>query len=88
MRRLSKNERKIIKHLVNARKNNRYDQMQFAYILRNFVTYDYICWEKKEMKSYITTFLHSSSQEGKDVFYKIIDIIGLFEELKKKGFIP
>ncbi|MBR3919574.1 MAG: hypothetical protein IKJ59_12705 [Clostridia bacterium] len=87
MRRLSKNERKIIKHLVNARKNNRYDQMQFAYILRNFVTYDYICWEKKEMKSYITTFLHSSSQEGKDVFYKIIDIIGLFEELKKKGFI-
>ena len=47
MRRLSKNERKIIKHLVNARKNNRYDQMQFAYILRNFVTYDYICWGKQ-----------------------------------------
>lgn len=87
MRNISKFERKIVKHLVEARQNNKYDQMQFAYILRKFVAYDYICWEKKEMKSYITTFLHGCKKESKDVFYKIVDIIGLFEELKAKGYI-
>lgn len=87
MRNLSKFEKDIVNHLVEARKNNKYEQMQFAYILRKFVPYDYICWEKKEKKSYITTFLHGCKKESKDVFYKIVDIIGLFEELKAKGYI-
>lgn len=39
MRNISKLEKNIVKHLVEARKNNRYEQMQFAYILRKFVIY-------------------------------------------------
>ena len=73
--------------MVKARKNNKYEQMQFTYILRKFVLYDYICLEKKEKKSYIITFLHGCKKESKDVFYKIVDIIGFFEELKAKGFV-
>lgn len=87
MRNISKLEKNIVKHLVEARKNNRYEQMQFAYILRKFVIYDYICWNKKELKSYITTFLHGNKKDSKDVFYKIVDVIGLFEDLKRKGYI-
>ena len=87
MRNISKFERNIVKHLVEARQNNKYDQMQFAYILRKFVAYDYICWEKKEMKSYITTFLHGCKKDSQEIFFKIVDIIGLFEDLKAKGYI-
>lgn len=87
MRNLSKLEKNIVKHLVEARKNNKYEQMQFAYILRKFVIYDYICLDKKELKSYITTFLHGNKKDSKDVFYKIVDVIGLLEELKRKGYI-
>lgn len=87
MRNLSKFERKIVKHLVEARKNNRYDQMQFAYILSHFVAYDYISWERKEYSSYIKTFLQGNKADSKDVFYSIIDVIGLFMELQEKGYI-
>lgn len=87
MRDLSKFEKKNVKYLVEARKNNRYDQMQFAYILRHFVTYDYISWERKEYGSYIKTFLQGNKADSKDVFYKIIDVIGLFMELQEKGYI-
>lgn len=37
MRELLKEEKEIIKELVEARKTNHYENMQFAYILRNHV---------------------------------------------------
>lgn len=87
MRNILDIEKKIVDHLVDARKNNKYEKMQFAYILRKFVAYDYICLDNKDMKSSITTFLQGCKKESQEVFYKIVDIIGLFEELKAKGYI-
>ncbi len=86
MRRLLKYEKEIISLLVKARNENKYDRMQVAYILRHFVTYDYICFDKKTSKLCLKTFLHGN-KGGKDLFYRIVDIIGFFEELKKRGFV-
>lgn len=88
MRQLLDKEKSIIKALVSARATNHYKYMQFAYILSNNVQYDYLKWEISEERSCIETFLkHGTDDEKSEVFYKIIDLIGFFEELEKRGFV-
>ena len=53
MRQLLDKEKNIIKALVSARATNHYEYMQFAYILRSNVQYDYLKWEVTEEQSCI-----------------------------------
>lgn len=88
MRDLLYTERKIITKLISARKENHYEYMQFAYILRNNVQYDYLKWDISDERSSIETFYKDGTEKDQqDVFYKIIDLIGFFEELKERGYV-
>ena len=88
MRQLLDKEKNIIKALVSARATNHYEYMQFAYILRSNVQYDYLKWEVTEEQSCIETVLKDGTDDEKsEVFYKIIDLIGFFEELERRCFV-
>lgn len=88
MRQLLKEEKEIIKELIEARKTNHYENMQFAYILRNRAKYDYLKWDISESKTYLETYCQKATEkEREEIFYRIVDLVGFFEELEKHGYV-
>lgn len=88
MRNLLSYERNIIQELIVARQSNHYENMQFAYILRTHVHYDYLKWTLDDNTAFIETFVkRGTEKEKEEIFYKIVDLIGFFEELEQKGYV-
>ncbi len=88
MRALDNKEKQIIDFLLEARNQNDYSKLQFAYVLRQFVDYDFVEWNISEKQEYFEVFKKGCSEKQlSKLFFQIVDFLSFIQELERKGYL-
>lgn len=88
MRALDKKEKQIIDFLLEARNQHEYNKLQFAYILRHFVNYDFVEWFVSDEQEYFEVFKKGYSEKQlSKLFFQIVDFLSFIQELEHKGYL-
>lgn len=88
MRALDTKEKQIIDFLLKVRNQHEYSKLQFAYILRQYVDYDFVEWDISEKQEYFEVFKKGCSKKQlSELFFQIVDFLSFIQELERKGYL-